>query len=275
MGKRGMWHGADGRTRGACWSALLAAVCVIAAGLPAEAQETRSQAEKRLAKQYDAAMVESVQKLAQRLQSDGLPTEPLWDKALEGAAKNVSQGPFLAGLRGYQKRLVEASRALPGPAKTSASALVGAAGALQRGVPPDAVRDVASQASSRGAAGQVIPLVVLGDLVSAGVPVKQARSVVTTALQQGQGDREMLVTSWAVRDLIHKGRGPAEAARQIGRAVGRGRPPTSVPGVGSPPANVPRPGGPPVPPGAGPPGGKGPPGQKGGGQGGSGGSSGG
>lgn len=227
------------------------------------------QAVQRLQQNYGQETVSSVQELVESLRKQGVPVEPLWDKALEGASKNVPEGRFVAGIRGYGKRLADASNTLPDPADQSA--LVAAADALQRGVPESALRDVARQASARGGAESAIPLVVLGDLVSAGVPVEDARSVVQSALKRGQGPREMLVTSWAVRDLIGKGQPPANAARQVGRAVGRGQAPTSVPGVGSPPADVPRPGGAPIPPGAGPPEGKGPPGQKGGGSGGSGG----
>ena len=243
---------------------LTAGVMLLAPGVVAaqEAPDQRGQeVDQRLQKQYGEETVSSVEELVQSLREQGVPAGPLWDKALEGASKNVPEGRFAAGIRGYGQRLVNASNTLPDPADRSA--LVAAADALQRGVPESALRDVARQASGRSGAESAIPLVVLGDLVSAGVPVEDARSVVGSALKRGQGPRDMLVTSWAVRDLIGKGQPPANAARQVGRAVGRGQPPTSVPGVGSPPADVPRPGGAPIPPGAGPPGGKGPPGQKG------------
>lgn len=262
------------------WSltaALTAGVLLLAPG-PLAAQEAQEAPDQpgqevvqRLQQQYGEETVSSVEELVQSLREQGVPAGPLWDKALEGASKNVPEGRFAAGIRGYGQRLVNASNTLPDPADRSA--LVAAADALQRGVPESALRDVARQASGRSGAESAIPLVVLGDLVSAGVPVEDARSVVGSALKRGQGPREMLVTSWAVRDLIGKGQPPTNAARQVGRAVGRGQAPTSVPGVGSPPADVPRPGGAPIPPGAGPPGGKGPPGQKGG-SGGSGGSGG-
>lgn len=224
-------------------------------------QTAGEQAVERLEQKYGSDAVSSVQELIESLREEGVPVEPLWDKALEGASKNVPEGRFVAGMRGYGKRLVDAGRTLPDPADRSA--LVAAADALQRGVPESAVSDVARQASGQSGAESAIALVVLGDLVTADVPVERARSVVEAALKRGQGPREMLVTSWAVRDLIDKGRSPSEAARQVGSAVGRGQAPTSVPGVGSPPADVPRPGGAPVPPGVGPPGETGPPGQKG------------
>lgn len=249
------------------WSlaAVLAAGVLTFAPASLTAQEAGEaggeQVVERLHKQYGSEAANSVRELVESLRKQGVPVEPLWDKALEGASKNVPEGRFMAGVRGYGGRLVEASRTLPDPG--NASAVVAAADALQRGVPQSALRRVAEAASARGDAEGAIPMVVLGDLVSSGVPVDRAHSVVQSALERGQGPRDMLVTSWAVRDLIGKGRSPSNAARQVGRAVGRGQPPTSVPGVGSPPANVPRPGGAPIPPGAGPPGGEGPPGQSG------------
>ncbi len=264
--------------RGPLTAAVVAASLAFAPG-GLQAQEPpgagEEEAVQRLQEQYGADAAESVRELVESVRKQGVPDGPLWDKALEGASKNVPENRFLAGVRGYGDRLVDASRTLPGPA--DAGTVVAAADALQRGVPESALRDVAAQASGRESARAAIPMVVLGDLVSSGVPVDRARSVVQSALQRGQGPRDMLVTSWAVRDLIGKGRSPESAARDVGRAVGRGEPPTSIPGVGSPPADVPRPGGAPVPPGAGPPEGKGPPGDKGGpgdGPGGSGGSGG-
>lgn len=264
------------RLHGPLTAALVVAAMAFAPGI-LQAQEGpqagEDQVVQRLQEQYGAEAAESVRELVESVRKQGVPVEPLWDKALEGASKNIPEGRFLSGVRGYGDRLVDASRTLPGPA--DAGTLVAAADALQRGVPESALRDVAAQASGGQSAEAAIPMVVLGDLVSAGVPVDQAHSVVQSALERGQGPREMLVTSWAVRDLIGKGRSPEDAAREVGRAVGQGQPPTSVPGVGSPPADIPRPGGAPVPPGAGPPEGKGPPGDKGGeGPGGSGGSGG-
>lgn len=264
MNEKTPTYGRNSTVSGPLTAVLAAGVMALAPGavVAQEAQEAADQqVGQRLQQQYGQETVNSVQELVQSLRKQGVPVEPLWDKALEGASKNVPEGRFVAGIRGYGERLADASRTLPDPANQSA--LVAAADALQRGVPESALRDVARQASGRGAAESAIPLVVLGDLVSSGVPVEDARSVVQSALKRGQGPRDMLVTSWAVRDLIGKGRPPANAARQVGRAVGRGQPPTSVPGVGSPPADVPRPGGAPIPPGAGPPGSEGPPGQKG------------
>jgi len=247
--------------------AALVAVALLAVApgaLPGQeaGEAAGEQVTRQLEQQYGSETANSVRQLVESVREQGVPVEPLWDKALEGASKNVPEGRFMAGVRGYGQRLVEASRTLPDPA--NASAVVAAADALQRGVPQTALRRVARQAAGRGDAESAIPIVVLGDLVKADVPVDEAYSVVQSALEQGQGPREMLVTSWAVRDLIGKGRSPSNAARQVGRAVGRGQPPTSVPGVGSPPANVPRPGGAPIPPGAGPPGGEGPPDESGG-----------
>jgi len=251
------------RTSTITWllTAALTVGVLALAPTPASAQQRQEaageQAVQRLEKQYGPETVRSVRELVQSLRSQDVTVGPLWDKALEGASKNVPEGRFVAGIRAYGKRLADASGTLPDPADRSA--LLAAADALQRGVPESAVRDVAGQAAGRSGAESAIPLVVLGDLVNSGVPVENARSVVQAALKRGQGPREMLVTSWAVRDLIGKGQPPANAARQ----VGRGQAPTPVPGVGSPPADVPRPGGAPIPPGAGPPEGKGPPGQKG------------
>lgn len=239
--------------------AAAAAAMLFVAGLPATALAQRAgpdQALVRVEQTYGSDVARSVEDLARDLREQGVPAAPIRDRALEGAAKDVPEEAFVSGLRSYGERLVGASESLPQSA--DAGAVVAAADAIQRGVSPEAVRQVAARAAGRTEGEAALSLVVLADLAGAGVPVDRALSVVRSALERGLGPREMLVTSWAVRDLIGQGRGPAAAARAVQRALARGRMPTSVAGV-APPAELPVSGGAPVPPGAGLPGTMSPP----------------
>lgn len=231
-----------------------AAALLLVTALPATAPAQRAapeQAVRRVEEAYGAEVARSVENLARSLRERGVPAAPIRDRALEGIAKQVPAESFVVGLRSYGKRLARASEALPQPAGTST--VVAAADAIQGGVPPEVVRELAGRTAGRREVVGALPLVVLADLAGAGVPVDQALSVVRSALGRGLGPRQMLATSGAVRDLIRQGRVPAAAARTVERTLGTGRLPTSVPNGLSPPAGLPVSGGAPIPPGAAPP----------------------
>lgn len=238
----------------ALWPVAAAAALLLVAALPATALAQPAGPEqvlRRVEEAHGPEVARSVETLARGLREQGVSAAPIRDRALEGIAKKVPGEAFVAGLRSYGKRLAAAREALPPSA--GAGTVLAAANALQRGAAPEAVREVAGQAAGRAEAVGALSLVVLADLTSAGVPADRALSVVGAALEHGLGPREMLLTSASVRDLIGRGRGPAAAAREVERALGRGQTPASVPGVAAP-AGLPTAGGAPVPPGAGPPG---------------------
>jgi hypothetical protein len=181
----------------------------------------------------------------------GVPEDVLITKALEGAAKGVPGTRVVEALRSYSERLQRADRLLGGSA--GSPILVAAADALQKGVDPNAVGEV-----GRAAGGDPLPLVVLGDLRDAGVPVDQAVEVVRQALKQGRHGDQLLEVSAEVRRAIRAGKPPGQAAQEVGRALqGAGAPSPMGKGQGN--------GGPRGAKGGGPPGsGGGPPGSGGG-----------
>lgn len=206
----------------------------------------------RIRQVFPAAAAQQIEAIVQQSRSAGLPAGALVDKALEGAAKGVPADRVVAVVSEYATRLEEA-RTLIGQER-GADEVVAAADALRRGVPADAVRAVAGARQQGDAA---IPLVVLGDLMDAGVPVEHAREVVSEALQRGGVDEQLLAIPGAVRRMVREGRAPDEAASAVAQGFRSGQLPPGIPavrgrGIGSG-------GAPPVPPGAGPPEGKGPP----------------
>lgn len=222
--------------------------------LPATAAAQDAQRE-RLRQAFPAEAVTQIETILAEAEASGVPSDPLVAKALEGAAKRVPADRVVAALTVYAERLQQATE-IVGPER-GASAVVAAADALRRGVPAAAVRAVSGHQGD-----PAVPLVVLADLVEAGVPVDGAFSVVENALDRQHGPEDILAIPGQVRRLMREGRLPAEAAAAVGQAIGRGQ----FRGVG-PHGNLGAgpPGGPPVPPGAGPPEkakgkGKGPPG---------------
>ena len=202
----------------------------------------------RIRRVFPPAAAERIEAIVQDSRASGVPADALLSKALEGAAKGVPADRVIAVLSEYATRLGEA-RGLVGSGR-GADEVVAAADALRRGVPPDAVQAVAEARAGDAA----VPLIVLGDLMEAGVPVEQARQVVSEALQRGGADEQLLAIPGAVRRMIRDGRGPGEAASAVRRGFQSGQLP---PGIPAAPRGAGPGGGPPVPPGTGPPGGKG------------------
>lgn len=227
---------------------LMTGALLIPLGL--QAQEGRWE---RVEQAYSAETTGEIRELVAELARQGVPAEPLLDKALEGAAKGVAPTLVLGALSDYAGRL-ERARALLGTSESRAE-LVAAADALQRGVPEDVIRGAVAEPGD-GA----IALVVLGDLVEMGVPVARAEEVVADALERGARGERLLTVPAAVRRLVREGVLPPEAAARVQEAMSRGGPPGQIPGAGpgaTPGANPPV--SPPVPPGAGPPEGRGRP----------------
>jgi len=97
--------------------------------------------------------------------------------------------------------------------------VVAGADALRRGVPTQLVSTMAREHKGEIA----IPLVVLGDLVVAGVPADQAYAIVRDAMGKGHPPEEMLAIPGAVEQLMRQGQSAMEAAGMVGSAIGSGQ----------------------------------------------------
>lgn len=186
-----------------------------------------------------------IEALVADAEAAGVPSAPLIDKALEGAAKRVPAERVIAVVADYARRLGDAQAAVG--VRADVAALVAGADALRRGVPAAALTSL-----SETPPGELpVALVVLADLVQAGVPVDPALSVIRKALSQRRPAEEILAIPAAVLRRIREGELPGQAAEAVSRAIEAGLP--WLPGIpiGDPTRVLP--GGPPVPPGAGPP----------------------
>ncbi|NIR42823.1 MAG: hypothetical protein GWN99_03015 [Gemmatimonadetes bacterium] len=205
------------------------------------AQEARLD---RVRERLPAETVNRIEVILAEARSADIPTDPLLDKALEGAAKGVPAERIVAALSAYTALLIEA-RGLVGPERDIGE-LVAATDAVRRGVSEAAIASLANEHE-----GDIsVPLVVLGDLVAVEVPVDRARQVVKDALARGASPDELLAIPAAVRGLVRQGRTPEDAATAVGIAFLQGGLPGLIEIAGpllEPPI------GSPVPPGAGPP----------------------
>ena len=163
----------------------------------------------------DAAQIEVVVEQARR---EGVPTAPLYDKALEGAAKRVPTARVLPALREYSGQMQRAQGFLGGT--RDAAWVVAGADALRRGVASDALTSIGQEAGTR----TPIALVVMGDLLEAGILPGPAMDVMREALVRTTGEEGLLDVPTALRRLVREGALAPDAARQVLRSMRDGVP---------------------------------------------------
>jgi hypothetical protein len=177
---------------------------VIAAGLclvadPASAQESRLQG------RVPETVRAEIDAILDSAAMQRLPTEPLVDRALEGASKGAGGELILRAVRRLADELVEARDAL-GAASTDPEIVAGAS-ALRAGAEPD---DLRSLRSLRADQPLTIAAAVLADLVAVGVPADTAAAAVI-ALAIGVDDVEYIAFRRNVERDITLGASPVAA----------------------------------------------------------------
>ena len=149
---------------------LLLLFATMALGSSLHAQDPRLQG------RLDTATLHQVTAYIDSSRSEGLPPEPLVQKALEGASKGATGDRILGAVRNLGSTMRTARHAL-GNGSTDREIIAGAA-ALRAGAEPNGLTDLRR---ARGAHLEV-PLAVLADLVGLGVQVDRAyRSVLDLA----------------------------------------------------------------------------------------------
>jgi hypothetical protein len=175
---------------------LLAALLV--AGRAA-AQQTEPRLER-----LDAATRPTVAALVDSARRASLPTEPLVQRALEGATKGASGAVIVAAVRRLATDLGHAREALGSTA--SAAELTAGAAALRAGAAPTILAEL------RHARREplIVPLAVLADLVASGVPVDSAAAAVLSLAGRAR-DADLVEFRRAVERDIALGAPPAAA----------------------------------------------------------------
>ncbi|WP_396221480.1 hypothetical protein [Gemmatimonas sp.] len=167
--------------------------------------------------QFDAARFDTLTASALRLLFDdaaarGLPTAPLINRALEGAARRVSGQRILSVVRAHAAALAEAKAAL-GEGSTVAELDAGAT-ALRAGVD---IRTLEVVRAARPGGTGVTALVVLTDVVRRGVPTATARDAVATIARLPRSDDALLgLQSTVAKNAL---RGPGMALDALNRYV--------------------------------------------------------
>jgi len=183
---------------------LLAALLV---GAPAAAQRVDPRLER-----LDAATRPVVAALIDSARSASLPTEPLVQRALEGATKGAAGDVIVAAVR---RLAVDLGRAREALGSTASPAELGAGAAALR-----AGASQATLAELRHARREplIVPLAVLADLVASGVPVDSAAAAVLSLAGRAR-DADLVEFRRAVERDIALGAPPAAATAAAATAT--------------------------------------------------------
>jgi hypothetical protein len=145
----------------------------------------------------------AIQTLVDSAAARGIPADPLVLKALEGESKGADSVRIVSAVRLLVTRLVASQQAL-GPQASEAELVAGAA-ALKAGAAPASLNALRALRRERPL---VVPLSVLADLLTVGIPAAAAWSSVEQMASTGASDAQFI----ALRDRLT---GSAEPTQRL------------------------------------------------------------
>ena len=162
----------------------------------------------------DARTGQAVQALVDSARALGVPTEPLVDRALQGARFNGTSEVILAAVRDRLATLVQA-RAMLAPA-TEAEVIAGA-DAIKSGASAETLRELRR---ARPSTELTVPIGVLADLIGRGVARDTASALILQLASMDMEDRELTEFRRMVDRDIALGALPTAAAAIRAEAAG-------------------------------------------------------
>lgn len=200
-------------------SLAVTAVMIACGALAAAAQDAR------LTARLDARTAAAVTRVVDSARARSLPTEPLVQKALQGAAKRAPSERVLAAVRELVGELALARSALG--LRSTEPELVAGAGALHAGASAATLTRVRA---ARGAQSVTVAIATLADLIARGVPVEAAVNAIMALAARNAADADFLAFSGQVGRDIAAGAPPSVAATvRAGGAGASGPRPATVP----------------------------------------------
>jgi hypothetical protein len=168
----------------------------------------------RLASRLDAATSAAVTAVVDSARAAKLPTAPLVNKALEGAAKGSDGTKIVTAVRLLAERMGSSRQVLG--SRSTPDEISSAAVALDAGV---SVHDLAILRSAAGKRTLTLPLALVTDLVERGVLVGTANNLVVSLVKSGVADPDLTLYMRNVRFDIERGADPSTAATTRARGI--------------------------------------------------------
>jgi hypothetical protein len=160
----------------------------------------------------------SIERLADSLRGVGLPAQPLYAKAAEGVLKGADDARIVTAIRTLARELGEARAALGG--ESNDAELIAGASALHAGAPASTLRRLRESSGPRRVKGALaVPLVVLADLASRGIPPSVAGASLEALAARNASDDQFTALRAAIERDIEAGRKPVEATNARTRAL--------------------------------------------------------
>lgn len=193
---------------------------VIAVALAASALAPAGAQDRRLRARPDEATQAAFFALVDSARAQGLPVEPLYAKLYEGLGKGADGPRIVAAVRTLSGEMADAQRVLGTVA--TADEIKAAASAMHAGVPASELGRLKPEGKLRRSLA--LPLTVLTDIVSRGVPVATAVNAVRALVGAGARDADLSNFQRNVRVDIEQGAPPGAAAEtRAKRAVPPGK----------------------------------------------------
>jgi hypothetical protein len=171
----------------------------------------------QLAGRLPADVAGAVSAVADSARARGLPTGPLVNKALEGAAKGIPAERVVAAVHMVYQQMDTAATALRQVGGTSDETIAAGAFAISAGLGANDVAEVARTA------GQSYPtataLQVAGTLAALGVPATRAVGLVDATIKAGGPVADLVTLPSQVQAAMTHGAPPAAAAASLERAA--------------------------------------------------------
>jgi hypothetical protein len=185
--------------------AAIVIATVAARSLPAQ--------DSRLAARLDKETFSAVNAIVDSARVAKLPTAPLVDKALEGAAKGSDGGKIILAVQQLSLRMGSARKVL---STSNTDEIKAAAAALEAGV---SERDLGRLRSAAGKRPVTMPLAVLTDLIGREIAIPTATNLVLQLARAGVKDQELTLFQRNVRADIDRGADPTVAATTRARGL--------------------------------------------------------
>jgi hypothetical protein len=162
----------------------------------------------RIGNRLDAPTRKALSALVDSAKAQGIPVEPLMEKVFQGLAMGADGTRIVTAVRSLTVEMANAQRVLGTVA--TADELKAAASAVHAGVPPVELGKMKKQSGLRRSL--TLPVTVLADVVSRGVPVQTAVNAIRSLVGAGARDRDISEFQRNVQVDIEKGAQPKAAA---------------------------------------------------------------
>jgi len=158
----------------------------------------------------DSVTASAIQRIVDRANGNGLPTDVLRAKALEGASRGATGERIVVVVEAFEKRL-EVARSILGQEATTEAELVAVAGALVAGVSIPAAESLVVATRSGTRRPVTVPFIIATDLAARGIRADSATSVVRQMVLRQRSDADLWAIRAAVARDIARGADPADA----------------------------------------------------------------